>query len=99
MRKVFLAVLALIVLLPIVIVVARSATPTLTLTPSVAFIGQATPLQVQAHDPRGIRKATAYVEQNGSRYPVWDLAQPAKTADNTWSFTTGVKTTPQLKDG
>lgn len=98
-RKVLLAVIALVVLLPVVIVVARSATPVLTLTSSVASIGQATPIQIRVHDPRGIRKASALVEQNGVRYPVWEVAQPSKTADNTWNFSAGVKTIPQLKDG
>jgi murein DD-endopeptidase MepM/ murein hydrolase activator NlpD len=89
----------LIVLLPVVIVLARSATPVITLTTPVVTVGQATPMQIRAHDPRGIRKATASIEQNGTRYPVWEMAQPAKTADNTWNFTAGVQSTPQLKDG
>ena len=102
MRKVLLAVVALVVLLPIVIVVARSSTPVLTLTSAVSTIGQATPVQIRAHDPRGVRKAAAYVEQNGQRYPVWQLGQPThgdRTADSAWDFTVGVKTIPQLKDG
>jgi murein DD-endopeptidase MepM/ murein hydrolase activator NlpD len=98
-RKVLLAVVALVVLLPIVIVVARSSTPVLTMTSAVASIGQATPVQIRVHNPRGIRKASAVVEQNGVQYPVWQVAQPSKAPDNTWDFTAGVKTTPQLKDG
>jgi Peptidase family M23 len=82
-----------------VIVVARSATPNLALTSTVSLIGQETPVQVRAHDQRGIRKAAAYIEQNGARYSVWELGQVAKAADNTWNFNAGVKTTPQLKDG
>src|ERR1700757_4690167 len=69
------------------------------MTTSVASSGQATPIEIRVRDPRGIRKATASIEQNGVRYPVWEIAQPSKTADNTWSFTTGAKSTPQLKDG
>ncbi len=81
------------------IVVVRSATPALSLTSPVTYIGQATPVQVRVHDPRGIRKAAAYLEQNGAQYAIWTIAQPLDAADNTFSFTAGVKTTPQLKDG
>ena len=41
----------------------------------------------------------AFVEQNGMRYPVFNLDQPMKTAESTWNFTAGVKTTPQLQAG
>jgi murein DD-endopeptidase MepM/ murein hydrolase activator NlpD len=98
-RKVLLALLALVVLLPIVFVIARSSTPVLTMTSPVAAIGQATPVGIRVHDPRGVRKASASIEQNGIRYPVWETTRASRTADNTWSFTAGVKTTPQLKDG
>jgi murein DD-endopeptidase MepM/ murein hydrolase activator NlpD len=98
-RKVLLALLALVVLLPIVFVIARSSTPVLTMSSPVAAIGQATPIAIRVHDPRGVRKASASIEQNGIRYPVWETTQASRTADNTWSFTAGVKTTPQLKDG
>ena len=81
------------------ILIARSATPTLSLKSAIDFIGQATPIQIRVHDSRGVRKASAYIEQGGTRYPVWNLAQPTQTADNTWGFTAGVKATPQLKDG
>jgi murein DD-endopeptidase MepM/ murein hydrolase activator NlpD len=54
---------------------------------------------VHVNDPRGVSKVTASVEQNGGRYVVWETAQPTKVNDNTWSFTAGVKATPQLRDG
>jgi murein DD-endopeptidase MepM/ murein hydrolase activator NlpD len=50
-------------------------------------------------DPRGIRKLTAFVEQNGARYSVWEMPQPSSAAESTLKFTAGVKTTPQLKNG
>ena len=80
-------------------VVARSAAPELDLTTEVSTIGQATPVGVHVTDPRGIRSASATVEQNGASYPVWQMAQPSKAKEATWNFTAGVKTTPQLKDG
>ncbi len=100
MRKViFFAVLALVILVPILIVLARSATPVVGLPASITTLGQATPVSVQVHDPRGVRKIAATVEQNGVSYPVGATTQPSTASDSTWSFTAGIKTVPQLKDG
>jgi len=98
-RKVILVVIAIVVLLPIAVVLSRSATPAIDLPSSIASIGQASPIAIHVRDPRGVRRIVAYLEQNGARYPVWELAQASSAADSTWSFTAGVKTTPQLRDG
>ena len=97
MRKA-LIVLIVLLLLPLVYVVARSSTPVLEM-PAVATLGRATPISVHTHDPRGIRRLAAFVEQNGARYQVAEVAQPSRVPDTTWSFVAGVNTTPQLKDG
>ncbi len=89
----------LLILVPVLIVSARSATPVVDLPASITTLGQATPVSVQVHDPRGIRKIAATVEQNGVSYPVGATTQPSTASDSTWSFTAGVKSTPQLKDG
>lgn len=99
MRKVFLVVIALIVLLPILFVLARSASPALEVTSRVTAIGQATPITVRVRDRHGIRRIAATVEQNGARYPAWENATPSNATDSTSSFAVGVKTTPQLHDG
>ncbi|SPE53168.1 Peptidase M23 [Verrucomicrobia bacterium] len=99
MRRAVVAVVAIAVLLPIAILWVRSATPVLDLASPVASIGQATSITVHVRDPRGVRKVAAFVEQNGTQFPVWQLAQPSSAADSTWSFAAGVKTTPQLRDG
>ena len=99
MRKVLVVAIAIAVVLPIAVLLVRSATPVLDLPSPVASIGQATSISVHVRDPRGVRKVEAFVEQNGARFPVWQLTQPSKTADNTWSFQAGTKTTPQLRDG
>src|ERR1019366_8260098 len=88
-----------IVLLPVAYVLSRSATPLIDLPNTVTSLGQMTPVSVHVHNPRGIRRGTAFVEQGGARYLVWEIAQPTKLADNTWNFTAGVKSTPQLHDG
>jgi murein DD-endopeptidase MepM/ murein hydrolase activator NlpD len=98
-RKAILVVIVIVVLTPIIFLLARSASPILDLPTPVSTLGQATPIAVHVRDPRGIRKLTAAVVQNGSRYPVWEMTQPTKSEDSTWTFTIGVKTTPQLRDG
>jgi murein DD-endopeptidase MepM/ murein hydrolase activator NlpD len=97
-RKLILVAIALVVLL-LVFLVARSATPVVELPSVVTSLGQATPITAHVRDPRGIRKLQAFVEQNGTRYQVFEMAQPSKSRDSTWSFTAGTKTTPQLKEG
>ena len=99
MRKVLLVIVILIVVVPVVIVLARSATPVVDLTSQITTVGQATPIGVHVHDPRGVRNVSATLEQNGASYPVWQMAQATKAKEATWNFTAGVKTTPQLKDG
>ena len=65
----------------------------------VTTIGQATPITVHVHDPHGVRKLAAFVEQNGAQYRLWEIAQPSRETDGTWNFTAGTSTTPQLQDG
>jgi murein DD-endopeptidase MepM/ murein hydrolase activator NlpD len=98
-RKAILVILLLVVLVPVVFVVARSATPVIDLNNQINSLGQATPISVHVSDPRGIRKVSATVEQNGAQYAVWQMTQPTKAKDNIWSFTAGARTTPQLRDG
>jgi murein DD-endopeptidase MepM/ murein hydrolase activator NlpD len=99
MRRALIAVIAIAVVLPIAILLARSATPVLDLPSPVTSLGQATSITVHIRDPRGVRKVEAFVEQNGARFQVWQLPQPSAAADNTWSFVAGTKTTTQLRDG
>ena len=99
MRKVFLVVLLLAIVVPLVVFIARSATPQFEVPASLTVLGEATTVNMHVRDPRGVRKVAAWVEQNNVRFPVWDDAQPTKTADSSLSFTAGSKSTPQLKDG
>jgi hypothetical protein len=92
--------------LAIVLLVALSATPVVSLPASVAAIGQATPLTIQVSAPHGIRRMVAFVEQNGARYPIAETTQPARrlrwqrhVPDTSWNFAAGTRTAPQLKDG
>jgi len=98
-RKVIVLIVAIIVVLPVALVLARSATPVVDLPTNISSIGLATPISIHVHDPRGIRGAAAFVEQNGTQYRVWEAAQASRLADNTWNFVAGVNSTPQLKEG
>src|ERR1017187_3991100 len=91
--------IAVAVLLPIAILMARSAPPVIDLPSPSRSLGQATSITVHVRDPQGVRKVAAFVQQNGAEFPVWQLAQPSSATDSTWSFVAGVKTTPQLRDG
>ena len=62
-------------------------------------IGQATPIAVHIHDPHGVSKLIAHVTQNGATYQAWQTNTASKSADTTFNFEIGVKTTPQLHDG
>jgi len=98
-RKVILLVLLIVIIVPVFVFVARSATPQIDVPTQVAVLGESTPVSVHVRDPRGVRKIASSIEQNGVRYPVWQNTQPNKLADSTWSFSAGVKATPQLKEG
>jgi murein DD-endopeptidase MepM/ murein hydrolase activator NlpD len=98
-RKINIAVLAIVVLLPIALKLALSAPPVVDLSSPVTTLGQATPITVHVRSAKGVRSLAAFVEQNGTRYRVWELAQPSRLSDGTWNFTAGTSTTPQLQDG
>lgn len=99
MLRALIAVIAIAVIVPIAFLLARSATPLVDMPVPVSSLGQATPIAVHVRDPRGVRKVTAFVEQNGARFSVWEMAQPSSAPDGRWNFVAGVKTTPQLRDG
>ena len=104
--RTFVSVIILLCLLTAVMLFVFSAAPVITLPASLSSLGQSTPLTVRVHDPHGIRSVTAWVEQNGNRYSIWQTSQPARrifwqrgVADAEWTFKTGTQSVPQLKDG
>jgi murein DD-endopeptidase MepM/ murein hydrolase activator NlpD len=83
-----------------------SATPVVNLPASVTALGQSTSVTVSVADPHGVHRVAASIEQDGTRYPIWEATQPRRrflwqrgAGDNTWTFTAGSQTAPQLKDG
>lgn len=104
--RAFIGILLLLIVVGFLLLFTLSASPVLALPGSLNTIGQATPIAVSIADPHGIRKAVAYIEQNGERYKLADVEHPARrfrwvrgAPEHTLKFTAGVKTTPQLKDG
>jgi murein DD-endopeptidase MepM/ murein hydrolase activator NlpD len=103
----------LLLVIPLVIIVGAlvlllllSATPKVDLDPALSAIGTSTPVKIRITAPHGVRHISAWVEQNGSRYQVYDQARPStrllffkrqKPEDVT--FEAGTKNAPSLKDG
>ena len=99
MKKLAILVVVLLVVAPLIFFAARSATPVIELPSSLTSLGQSTPVSVQVRDPHGVRSARAFVEQNGTRYPVFQSADATKGPEDTLQFAAGVKSAPQLKAG
>ena len=105
--KYFVIALVVIICVPLCILLAASDTPKLQVDSNVTAIGIATPVKVHVEDPHGIRKMAAWVEQNGSRYPVYDSSWPSthvlffgkNAAPRDVVFNAGTKNAPALKDG
>ena len=104
--RTFIGILFLIIVVAIILLFTFSVTPVVKLPASLSTVGQATPVAVSIVDPHGIRRAVAYIEQNGERYKLAEVEHPARrfrwlrgAPEHTLKFTAGVKSTPQLKDG
>jgi murein DD-endopeptidase MepM/ murein hydrolase activator NlpD len=84
-----------------------SAKPTVRLSPAVKAVGQETPVRLEVESPHGIRRVTAWIEQNGKRHQVHEQTEPARRLSMFRSaeparavqFTAGKKNAGELKDG
>ena len=81
----------------VLLFLAGCSKPSVDIPNSLTTIGQATPVTVHVHDPHGVSKLTATLQQNGAQYQVWQTSDPTKGPD--FNFNIGVKATPQLRDG
>jgi murein DD-endopeptidase MepM/ murein hydrolase activator NlpD len=104
--KTIIAILVVLLAVPVALLVMLSVTPVLDLPPAVNALGSQTTISLQVHAPHGLRSASAYVEQNGTRYKAWETSQPSRrflwqrhVPDSKLEFVTGAKTVPQLKEG
>jgi murein DD-endopeptidase MepM/ murein hydrolase activator NlpD len=73
--------------------------PTIEVSSTGSTLGQATPVSVHVHASRGVKSVTATIEQNGQRYPAWQMNDSSSTRDTSFNFMAGTKSAPQLQDG
>ena len=104
--KTIIAILVLLVAAPLALLMLYSAAPALDLPAGITTLGAQTPISVAVKAPHGLRSASAYVEQAGTRYKAWETSQSARrilwqrhVADSTLHFVTGSQAIPQLKEG
>jgi murein DD-endopeptidase MepM/ murein hydrolase activator NlpD len=95
-----------VLLAPLVVLFFLSTVPAVNLDPAVLVIGTATPVTVEVADTHGIRRLSAYVDQGGQKYQLYDTTTPAHRlrffkgeAARKYVFSAGTKSTPALKDG
>lgn len=106
MIRVLLILLVLVLIAPPLLLLLLSATPKVEVDQTLSAIGTSTPVKIRISDPHGVRHISAWVEQNGTRYPVYNQTRPStrilffkqqKPEDVT--FQAGTKTAAALKDG
>jgi murein DD-endopeptidase MepM/ murein hydrolase activator NlpD len=104
--KIILGVIVSLLVLGLGVLLAVSTSTTLTLAPAVASIGVTTPVTVHVANPHGVRRVSAYVEQNGTRYPVFEQTAPAhrllwnrNEPPRTITFEAGKNKASNLKEG
>jgi len=94
------------VVLVVVVLLVMSTSPVVAVNPAVKSIGIGTPVTATITDPHGVRRVTAYVEQNGARFPLFDESAPSHRLF--WSrhqpprsvtFEAGKNKAPNLKEG
>jgi hypothetical protein len=83
-----------------------STTTTVEMTPVVKTIGLSTPVTFRVSNPHGVRRVSAYLEQNGARYPLFEQTAPARrffwnrhVPSQAITFQAGKNKAPNLKEG
>ena len=97
---------AAVIVLAIIVLVAMSASPVVTMNPEVKSIGINTPVTANIADPHGVRRISAWVEQGGARYPVFEETAPSRRlfwsrnqAPRSVTFEAGKNKAPNLQPG
>ncbi|HYZ87122.1 MAG TPA: M23 family metallopeptidase, partial [Bryobacteraceae bacterium] len=91
----------------VIALLVASSTPDMKLAQPVTAVGRETPVKVHVENKHGVRELTAYLEQNGQRYPMFEKTEPAVRwslfrkpgAAQTFDFVVGAKKAAGLKDG
>src|SRR5689334_21112158 len=106
MKKLLLVTVAALILLILIFTFASSAETTVRIEPTVRVVGMETPVKVHVENPHGIRKLTAYIEQNGTRHQVYEQSRPAARVlisrhepPRELAFVAGKKQVPALQEG
>jgi murein DD-endopeptidase MepM/ murein hydrolase activator NlpD len=103
--KAILALASLVVLATVYLLVTSSSTR-LSFSPDVKFVGMSTPVTVQVTNPHGVRRLSAFLEQNGARFGLYEQTVPARRLS--WSrheppsaitLEVGKRKAPGLKEG
>ncbi|HLI84979.1 MAG TPA: hypothetical protein VKV17_13740, partial [Bryobacteraceae bacterium] len=83
-----------------------SDTTAVNFTAPVKNIGVTTPVSVQLSNPHGVRRISAYVEQDGARYSIFEKSSPShhfvfsgNAGPQTVTFDAGKDKAPNLKEG
>lgn len=105
MKYIFAAVVGL-ALVALIALFAMSGHTVLTFSPPVTTIGDSTPVSVKADNPHGVRRVTAYLEQNGAKAPLLDqsflstrLLPHRHEPAHTFAFIAGKGKDASLKEG
>jgi len=79
---------------------------TVEITPVVKTIGLSTPIAVKLSNPHGVRRVSAYLEQSGVRYPLYEQTAPSRrffwnrhVPSQAIAFQAGKSKAPNLKEG
>src|SRR5215467_9406225 len=98
-------VVVIVVIVALIALVAMSDHTAVTIAP-LKSVGIATPVTVTVVNPHGIRRVSAYLEQNGARHPLYDESAKASrifwsrhTPPRTITFDAGKNKAPNLKEG
>ncbi len=78
----------------------------LSISPAVKCVGIAAPVTVHLTNPHGVRRVSAFLEQNGARYAVYEQTAPAHRffwsrhePPVTFTFEAGKNKAPNLREG
>jgi len=105
-KKLLLLPVALVLAIPVLLFF-LSSRPALEIESPPKVVGVETPIKVRIDSPHGVRRITGVIEQNGTRYPVFERTHPAsrmafwrhRQAPAEVTFPVGRKITAALKDG
>jgi hypothetical protein len=105
-RLLLVVIILLVIALPVSLFLLSNGT-VIKLDPPVAAIGAVTPIEVHIDNPHGVRRITGIIEQNGSRYTVFETQEEAHrlmfcrrhTPPQVKKFQAGKQQAPALHDG